>query len=102
MEMKIRVLNVSKCEPKDKEPYTRMEYVSIEEDKIIKTEKCKGYILNPVFMKVDVFDKIPADIINQDVIAVLSAIDNPRNPLKPYVQITALKTRNGTINLVQS
>lgn len=100
MELKIRILTVTKCSPANKQPYTRVDYVLT--DKMAKSEKIKGSIVAPMFFSGhEVFDKIPEKIIQEDVTGIVETVDNPRNPLKPFVQLTKIVTKNGTIDLVQ-
>ena len=69
MEMKMRILTVTKCSPKGKEPYTRLDYVLTDKEKMSKSDKVKGTIVAPMFFSGhDTFDKIPEEIIQQNII----------------------------------
>lgn len=99
MELKMIILTVTKCSPKGKEPYTRVDYVLT--DKLSKSDKIKGSIVAPMFFTgFDAWEKIPEDIIQQNVTGIIETRDNPRNPLKPFVQLTQIVTKNGIIDLV--
>lgn len=101
MTMKIMILTITKCCPKGKDPYTRIDYIVTDNDKVISSDKCKGHIVAPMFITgTNAFDNIPANVVGQEVIAVVETKDNPRNPMKPYVQTTMLKTKNGDISLL--
>ena len=99
MELKMRILTVTKCSPKGKEPYTRLDYVLT--DKMSKSDKIKGSIVAPMFFTgFDVWDKIPDNVIQSEVTGIIETRDNPRNPLKPFVQLIRIVTKNGPIDLV--
>lgn len=101
MNMSIMILTCTKCCPKGKDPYTRLDYICTDTKKMVSSEKCKGRIVAPMFISgTKAFDSIPESIIGTEVIAVLETKDNPRNPMKPYVQTNMLKTKNGDISLL--
>ena len=95
----MRILTVTKCSPKGKEPYTRVDYVLT--DKMAKSDKIKGSIVAPMFFTgFDVWDKIPEDIIQQNISGFIESIDNTRYPLKHFLKLTQIVTKNGIIDLV--
>lgn len=97
----MRILTVTKCSPSGKEPYTRIDYILTDKEKMSKSDKVKGSLVAPMFFTgFEVFDKIPEDIIQQNVTGIIETCDNPRNPLKPFVKLTQIVTKNGIINLV--
>jgi len=99
MNTKIMILTVTKCSPKDKEPYTRIDYISL--DKGSTSENVRGHIVAPVFMNGHtVFDKIPSNFIGQELVANISYAPNPLNPSRAKMIINSLTYKNETIDLL--
>ena len=96
MELRMKIVTVTRCRPKDKTPYTRIDYLPL--DKGTVSENVKGSIVAPIFVSgLETFDKIPESIINEDVIGL---IEYKGDTMKPKATLIGIKTKNGTIDLV--
>ena len=62
MELKVNIVTITKCTPKGKEPYTRIDYIATE--KPCKSDKVKGFIVSFAFLPADAFEKLDKDLIN--------------------------------------
>lgn len=92
MQFNAIIMTVTKCQPKDKNPYCRIDYINL--DKKVQSDNIKGQIVQTLFAKVEAFDKIPADVLKDPCKINLEMNNN----LKAYV--TGITTKNGTISLV--
>ncbi len=96
MELRMRIVTVTRCRPKERDPYTRIDYLPL--DKGTKSENVKGVIVAPIFVTgLETFDKIPESIINEDVTGI---IEYKGSTMKPKATLIGIKTKNGTIDLV--
>lgn len=99
MEQKMKIMTVTKCSPKEGNPYTRLDVVNLNQS--IKSENVKGQIVAPMFISGhSAFDKIPANILDQEVYITVDYQSNDRNPMKPKTVITSIRSKNGTIDLL--
>lgn len=99
MNKKVRILTITKCSPKEGNPYTRLDFVPLGDT--IKSSNVKGSIVAPAFITGhDAFDKIPESIINQEVEIELDFEPNARNLMKPRTIIKTIITKNGNISLL--
>lgn len=93
MKMNIILLTATKCEPKGKNAYTRLDYINL--DNKNQSSKVKGNIVQVLFAKAEAFDNIPSDVVGDKCTAVIELNNN----LKANVK--ALETsKHGTISLV--
>lgn len=98
---KVRILTVTKCSPSGSSGYTRIDFIPLGET--IKSENVKGNIVAPAFISGhEAFEKIPENIVGQDVEIELDYQPNPRNIMKPKAVINSIVTKNGIISLLQS
>lgn len=98
METNIMIVTVTKCSPKDKESYTRIDYVPL--DRKVKSEKVKGNFVAAMFSNTVAFDKLTEDYFYIPVKAKISYVANPSNMMKPRARLESITSKNGTINLL--
>ncbi len=98
MELKVNLTTITKCCPKGKEPYTRIDYIAT--DKPCKSEKVKGYIVLYAFLPITAFDKLDEKMVNKECTLMVETVENPMNPMKPKTKITGIKYNNAIINLL--
>ena len=98
-ELKICILTITKCQPKDKNPYTRIDFIPLTSN--IKSENIKGAPVSPIFCHIDAFNKIPEDIILKECVAKITHKPINGNPFKSRAVLESITTKdNGTINLL--
>ena len=99
MEQKIKIMTITKCTPKQGNPYTRLDIINL--GQTIKSQNVKGNIVAPVFISGhEAFDKIPESVLDQDVYVTIDFKPNDKNPMKPKAVITSIRAKSGTIDLV--
>lgn len=99
MEQKMKIMTITKCSPKQGDPYTRLDVINI--GQTVKSQNVKGHIVAPIFITGhDVFDKIPESILDQEVYVTIDFKPNDRNPIRPKAVVTSIRSKSGTIDLV--
>lgn len=98
MELKVNIVTITKCTPKGKEPYTRIDYIATE--KPCKSDKVKGFIVSFAFLPADAFEKLDKDLINNESVLLIDMVENPMNPMRPKVKIIGIKFKDETIDLL--
>ena len=96
MELKMKIITVTKCSPEGKDPYTRIDYIALDQD--IKYEKIKGKPVKAMFISgLGAFEKIPTSVIDTEVYVTLEYEENPYNPMRPRCKCKSLRTKTGVI-----
>lgn len=99
MEQKMKIMTITKCSPKQGDPYTRLDVINI--GQTVKSQNVKGHIVAPIFITGhEVFDKIPENILDQEVYVTIDFKPNDRNPMRPKAVVTSIRAKSGTIDLV--
>lgn len=98
MELKVNIVTITKCTPKGKEPYTRIDYIAT--DKPCKSDKVKGFIVSFAFLNASAFEKLNEKLINNECVLLIDTVENPMNPMRPKSKIIGIKFKDETIDLL--
>lgn len=102
MKEKIIIQNILKFD-NEKGSGVRIGFYLVNEGSISNNKSYKGFTENACFYKdVDVFDKLPVEIIGKTVDCTLKSVPTLKNPMKSISMIETIFHNGNNIRLLQS